>query len=269
MDEQQTSLISIIMPAYNAEKYIQTAIESVLEQQTDYPLELIVIDDASVDRTEEIVGEYIQKLQHWVEKQEAIANKLVRKIVYLKNETNLGVAESRNKGIRKASGEYIAFLDADDWWMPEKIEKQMELLSKTNAVLCATERELMNADGTSTGRIIHIPEEITYQMLLRTNSIPCSSVLLKRELALEFPMSHDHLHEDYILWLQVLKKYGKAYGISLPLLKCRLSENGKSRNKIKSAKMHFGVYRYLGFGFVKSLYYFVQYAVCGVLKYMG
>lgn len=267
MNEQQT--ISVIMPAYNAEKYIRTAIESVLAQQTEYALELIVIDDASVDRTEDIAEEYVQQLQKLDKKQGASIHKPARTIVYLKNETNLGVAESRNKGIRQATGDYIAFLDADDWWMPPKIQLQMELVEKTSAVLCATQRELMNADGTSTGRIIPIPDEITYQMLLRTNSIPCSSVLLKREIALEFPMCNDHLHEDYILWLQVLKKYGKAYGISQPLLKCRLSENGKSRNKLKSARMHFGVYRYLGFGYAKSLYYFVQYAVCGVLKYLG
>ena len=82
-------------------------------------------------------------------------------------------------------------------------------------------------------------------------------------------MCHDELHEDYILWLQVLKKYGAAVGIDEPLLKSRMSENGKSRNKLKSARMQFGVYRYLGFGWIKSLYYFCNYAVQGVKKYHG
>ena len=104
-------------------------------------------------------------------------------------------------------------------------------------------------------------------MLLRTNSIPCSSVLMKTSVAREFYMCHDELHEDYILWLSVLKKYGKAYGLNEPLLKCRLSEGGKSRNKLKSARMQYGVYRYLGFGVIKSLFYFVQYAINGVKKY--
>lgn len=81
-------------------------------------------------------------------------------------------------------------------------------------------------------------------------------------------MCHDELHEDYILWLNVLQKYGKAYGVNEPLLKSRMSKGGKSRNKLKSAKMQFGVYRYMGFGVLKSCYYFLMYAFHGVLKYM-
>lgn len=242
-------LVSVIMPAHNAEKYIARAIESVLFQ--DISLELLIINDCSTDKTAEIAGKYEDG----------------RKVFLLHNEKNLGVAESRNVGIRRAAGKYVAFLDADDWWSKGKLRAQYDKLEETGMVLCCTGRELMNPDGTTQGKVIGVPEMITYSMLLRTNRIPCSSVVIKTEAAREFYMCHDELHEDYILWLKVLKNYGEACGINEPMLKSRMSRGGKSRNKVKSAKMQFGVYRYMGFGFLKSCYYFVQYAVNGVRKY--
>ena len=107
------------------------------------------------------------------------------------------------------------FLDADDWWENEKIEKQLQALEASKAVLCATARELVRADGKTLDRIIEIPECIQYQALLKTNCIPCSSVILKTEVAREFYMCHDELHEDYIMWLKILKKYGNAIGVPL------------------------------------------------------
>lgn len=243
-------VVSVIMPAYNAERYIAKAIESVLCQNV--PLELFIIDDCSTDHTAEIAGKYID----------------CGRVMLLRNERNLGVAESRNIGIRRAAGKYVAFLDADDWWAENKLEIQCRRLAETECVLCCTGRELMNLDGSSLHKVIGVSEEVTYSMLLRTNSICCSSVVMETEVAKEFYMCHDELHEDYILWLNVLQKYGKAYGINEPLLKSRMSKGGKSRNKLKSAKMQFGVYRYMGFGVLKSCCYFLMYALNGVLKYM-
>lgn len=243
-------VVSVIMPAYNAQKYIAKAIESVLCQNV--PLELFIIDDCSSDHTAEIAENYVDS----------------GRVILLRNERNLGVAESRNIGIRQAAGKYIAFLDADDWWEENKLEIQCRRLAETGCVLCCTGRELMNLDGNSLHKVIGVSEEITYAMLLHTNSINCSSVVMDTAVAREFYMCHDELHEDYILWLKVLQKYGKAYGINKPLLKSRMSKGGKSRNKLKSAKMQFGVYRYMGFGVLKSCYYFLMYAFHGVLKYM-
>lgn len=243
--------VSVIMPAYNAQKYIGQAIESVLIQKI--PLELLIIIDNSKDDTINIVNNYRQD----------------QRVIVLENERNLGVAESRNEGIRMAKGKYIAFLDADDWWAQGKLSIQCKVMEEEDAVLCCTGRELMKPDGTAIGKCIGVPEKITYKMLLRTNSIPCSSVLLRAEVAKEFGMCHDEMHEDYILWLRVLKKYKTALGINEPLLKSRMSEGGKSRNKLKSAKMQWNVYRFIGIGKWKTFYYFLCYGFYGLRKYFG
>ena len=93
-------------------------------------------------------------------------------------------------------------------------------------------------------------------------------MVVERQIALEFPMEHDDSHEDYLSWLKILRKYGNAAGINEPCLKYRLSEGGKSRNKWKSARMTYQVYRYMGFGTMKSMVLFVSYALHGVWKYL-
>lgn len=243
------------MPAYNAANYIANAIYSVLEQEGIQPdeLELIVINDASTDTTDDVMKRFTNDAR----------------ITYLVNERNLGVADSRNRAIDLAGGSFIAFLDADDWWEPDKLAAQLEALDETKAPICCTGRSLHKPDGTPTGRVIGVPRRITYEMLLKTNSIPCGSVVMRSDLAKQYHMTHSELHEDYILWLQVLKNHGAAVGINEPYLHCRLSEGGKSRNKLKSARMHYGVYRYLGFGRIQSIRYFISYALNGVKKYYG
>ncbi len=242
-------LVSVVMPVHNGEKYIRDAVESVFVQEL--PLELLVIDDGSSDNTEKVLAAYKGR----------------EDFRYLRNEKNIGAAASRNKGVLHARGTYVAFLDADDWWEKGKLKKQLKLLEKTGYVLCSTGRELMRPDGTSTGKYIPVKEKLTYRELLKHNSINCSSVLIKREVIKEFPMEHDDSHEDYITWLKILKKYHYGAGINEPLLKYRLSEGGKSRNKWKSAAMTYKVYRYMGLGRGKSAVLFVSYAVHGLWKY--
>ena len=239
------------MPAYNAEKYVHNAIESVLAQ-TDISLELLLINDGSTDNTLRELNKY-----------ESYAN-----VTIIDNETNLGVAESRNKGIALAKGRYIAFLDTDDWWTPDKLKKQIELIEAKQCVLTYTARELFDDNGTSTGNIIPVREEISYEELVKHNIINCSSVLMLADVAREFYMEHDDSHEDYLMWLKVLKKYKIAYGINEPLLKYRLSIGGKSRNKLKSAVMNYRVHRYLGTNPVKSFYYMSSQLMQAGLKYL-
>lgn len=247
--------VSVIIPAYNAARYIANAVHSALEQE-DMPegsIEVIVINDCSPDDVDAAMEPFKKDAQ----------------VIYRRNKKNVGAATTRNRGIDLARGRYIAFLDADDWWEPDKLAAQLALLKKTNAPLCCSGRVLHEADGTPTGRVIGVKKKITFEDLLHTNSIPCGSVVLPTEIAREFHMKHAELHEDYILWLEILKKYGAAVGIDEPYLHCRLSEGGKSRNKLKSAVMQYGVYRYMGFGRFESLRFFLSYAFHGVKKYYG
>lgn len=242
-------LVSVVIPAYNCGRYIRQAVDSVYRQQV--PLELIVVDDHSTDDTEERLEAYMPRPDFH----------------YVKNEANQGVAASRNRGVSMARGKYVAFLDSDDWWGDGKLKEQMRVMQESRAVLCSTGRELMRPDGESTGRYIGVKARVTYRELLKHNSINCSSVLLLTGVAREFPMCHDQSHEDYITWLKILRKYGWARGIDKPYLKCRLSAGGKSRDKLRSARMTFQVYRHMGYGWIKSCLFFISYAIHGVYKY--
>lgn len=242
-------LVSVIMPVYNGAATIRQAIDSVYRQNV--PLELLVIDDGSTDQTVEILSAYQERPD----------------FRYLKNAQNIGAAASRNRGVHEAHGQYIAFLDADDWWEDSKLKLQLDILKKTGRVLCSSGRELMNYDGSSTGKYIPVRETVSYRDLLRHNSINCSSVLLSKEVAAEFPMEHDDSHEDYLTWLKILHKYGPAAGIDKPLLKYRMSKSSKSGDKKKSAIMTYKVYRYMGYSHIRCILYFVSYAVHGLWKY--
>lgn len=252
-ESEKKPVISVIMPAYQAAPYIRQAVDSVLRQTCTETWELLMIDDGSSDQTPEIAGAYAKD----------------PRIRYIRRKKNRGVAAARNLGIQKARGEYVAFLDADDWWDADKLKLQMACMAQTGAVLCCTGRELMHKDGKPSGKSIGVPEKITYKMLLRTNVIPCGSVVLRKDVAQEFGFVCDKYHEDYILWLRILKKYHSAAGVNVPALKCRLSEGGKSRNKWKSARMQYGSYRYLGYGRLRALYYMIFYTLHGFCKYLG
>lgn len=245
--------VTVITAAYNASTYIEKCIQSVLEQ-TVY-CQMIVVNDASTDETVEIAKKY--------------ETLYPEQIQVISNEHNCGVAVSRNKGIRLAKTEYVAILDADDWWTSDKIERQLCRIKEKKADVCFSGREIATPDGTCTGHVIHVPEAVDYKKLLRGNIIPCSSVVMKKSVALQYPMDHDELHEDYITWLTMLKDGRSMTGIDEPFLKSRMAENGKSRNKIKSAVMTYKVYRYMKIPVWKSMYYFFCYAVAGIKKYRG
>lgn len=242
-------LVSVIMPAYNCAQYIAQAIDSALMQEVS--LEVLVLNDRSPDNLDAVMQAYGEE----------------PRVRYIINEQNLGAAATRNKGVSLAEGKYVAFLDADDIWMPGKLKKQIAAMEETGTVLCCTARILMTPDGIDTGRIFPVKPEITYKELLKQNSICCSSVLLRTETAREFPMHHEDSHEDYIMWLEILQKYKKVSGVDEPLVRYRISNTGKSGSKLKSAGMTLKVYRYMGFGPVKSACCFISYAMHGIWKY--
>lgn len=248
-EKQKQILVSVVMPSYNCRSTIEKAIDSVLSQEV--PLELLVLNDQSPDELDQVMEKYRKD----------------PRVRYVKNERNLGAAATRNRGVEMSRGKYVAFLDADDWWEAGKLKAQTERMEKEQVVLCSTGRELVTPDGHLTGRIIGVRERITYRSLLLHNCINCSSVVLKREVAGEFPMEHEDSHEDYITWLKILKKYGRAAGINEPMLKYRLTASGKSGNKLHSAGMTYRAYRYAGFGKIAAGFWFCAYAVNGVWKY--
>lgn len=245
-------LVSVIIPAYNCAGEIHRAIQSVLDQNME-DVEIIVVNDRSPDNMDEAMAPYLTD----------------SRVVYVTNGQNMGAAQSRNRGVSMARGKYVAFLDADDEWAEGKLKRQLAILEQEGCVLCCTARALKGPNWEPDGRILPVKEIITYRDLLKHNSIACSSVVLRAEVAREFPMEHEDSHEDYILWLRILQKYGTARGINEPLLRYRLSNAGKSGSKWHSAKMTFRVYRYMGFGLIKSVLCFCQYALHGVWKYYG
>ena len=242
--------VSVVIPIFNGAMTIEKALDSVLIQ--DVPLEIIMVDDGSSDDTLQTVSPYLD----------------LPNVHLLINKTNMGAAASRNRGVRAASGRYIAFLDCDDWWEPEKLKKQLRLLKKTGYVLCATGRRLVSESGEDTGTVIGVSRKLTYKDLFFQNPINCSSVLIERRAAVMFPMENDRqAHEDYIMWMKVLRHFKYGCAVNEPLLNYRVSRNGKSGSKVKSALMTINVYRYMGFGPLKSLFCFAAYSVNGVIKY--
>ncbi len=243
-------LVSVVIPTRNNGSTLKTAVRSALNQNV--PVEIIIVDDASdvpaVDTLMELAGDH--------------------RVRILRNERRQGVARSRNLGVLAASGRLVAFLDADDWWEPGKLQAQLRRMKEDRTVLSCTARELADSDGRLTGKIIPVPERITYRDLMKGNCINCSSVVLLTKVAREFPMEHDDAHEDYLMWLRILKKYRRASGLNQPYLKYRLSGSGKSGSKWKSARMTYQTYRYAGFDSLKSLCCFVSYAVHGIEKYL-
>lgn len=188
-------LISIIMAAYNAEKTIEQAINSVLSQT--YPdFELLVVNDCSTDKTAMLA--------------EAIVKKDDR-VRLISNEKNSGVSYTRKHGLEEASGEWVAILDSDDAWAPEKLEKQINLQKKTNADLLFTGSAFMDADGKPIDWYLAAPAEVTYRQLLKQNVLSNSSALVRKELYAKYYAVGDGMHEDFALWLNILKDGRKAY----------------------------------------------------------
>lgn len=244
-----SGLISVIMAAYNAEKTIKEAIQSVLAQ-TYQNFELLVIDDCSTDDTVKV----LQGIHD-------------HRICLIQNERNRGVSYTRKHGLYEARGEWIAILDSDDKWAPDKLEKQMELQKQKNAELIFTGSAFMDSEGKPIDWVLHVPEKIAYRQLLKQNLISNSSVLVRKKLYAEHYTIGDQMHEDFAIWLKILKTGTTAYGIDEPLLIYRLSAVSKSSNKLKAAQMNWNTYRAVGLSVLLALYYECWYVIKGLLKY--
>lgn len=247
----RTPLISIIMPAYNAENTIQLAISSVINQSfADW--ELLVVNDCSTDKTDEILRSFA---------------KTDARIIVIENKDNQGVSMLRHNGVVASKGTWIAFLDSDDVWREDKLEKQLAVQKKTNASLLFTGSAFMDNNGDPIDYYLHAPERLTYHDLLKQNLLSNSSSLVKAELIKKYESIGDQMHEDYATWLKIMRTGIDAYGVDEPLLIYRLSSGSKSSNKIKAAKMNWNTYRYVGLNVFASIYYMFFYTINGIKKY--
>ncbi len=247
--------ISVVIPSYNAENTIEKSICSVLGQ-TIKNWELILVDDCSADNTVEIMRKY--------KKQDS-------RIRILRNKENRGVSFCRNLGVRNARYPWIAFLDADDSWEYEKLEKQMMVLQKyPNVSICFTGSAFIDENEKKSSYILKVPTKITRKELLRQNLISCSSVVVKRTSLLRHPMPEIRgIHEDYAVWLSILNEEAYAIGINKPLLIYRISASSKSGNKLRAAKMQWRTYRYAKIPYPAAIFAWLQYAYRSLRKYRG
>lgn len=239
------------MPCYNATRFIEQAIDSVQAQSmTDW--ELIIIDDASTDSSREIITSYTNR------------DKRIKLIGLDKNQ---GAANARNKGIEYASGRYIAFLDSDDLWLPNKLEVQIEFMSTNNVALAYGSYEVINEQSELISTF-HIPaDKVSYSLLLKGSIIGnLTAVFDTKQVGKRYFKNCGH--EDYVLWLELLKEIECAHGLTEVLARYRLSSNSLSGKKWKTAKWQWYIYRKIEkLGFVTSAYYFISYAYRGLRKY--
>ena len=249
--ERKEPLISIITPLYNSEKYIGETIESVLNQ-TYKNWEMLIVDDCSKDDGVKVANEYVMR---------------DKRIKLFENEKNEGVSLTRNKAIELANGKYIAFLDSDDLWKKEKLEKQISFMEENNIEVSYTGYEKMNEDGSLRGEI-KVPEKLDYKELLKNCLINCVSGIYKKEKFKIFRFKKTKA-EDYIFWLEILKQIGYAYGIQESLAYYRVSNNSRSSNKLDIVRFHWKIYRkYEELSFFRALYYYFIYIKRGIIRFI-
>lgn len=182
-------LVSIIMPSYNTADYIVESIQSVLEQSyTDW--ELIVVDDCSTDNTDEVIKPYLTD----------------GRIKYYKNEKNSGAAVSRNHALREAKGKWIALLDSDDLWMPDKLEKQIKYMEMNGYHFSYTNYAEINAEGQRNGVTVTGPKRVTKTGMFNYCWLGCLTVMYDAETVGLIQIADIKKNNDYAMWLKVCKK---------------------------------------------------------------
>ncbi|MFD1772532.1 glycosyltransferase family 2 protein [Paenibacillus rhizophilus] len=243
-------LVSIIMPAYNCGDYIGITIDSVIAQTYKY-WEIIVVDDCSTDNTEEVVKEYMSKDP---------------RIKYHKLEKNSGAAVARNKAIDLAAGKYMAFLDSDDVWFPEKLTKQIGFMEENGYNFTCTSYTKIDEHGNYLNRTIRAHSKSDYDGVLKT----CpgnSTVIYDAERLGKFKIPNIKKRNDYVMWLQVIKKESYLFGFEEALGSHRIREGAISKKKSSLVGYHWKVYREIEhLSFVKSVYLICYWIISTVFK---
>ena len=243
--------VSIVTPAYNAQSYIAETIASV-QAQTYREWEQIVVDDRSVDATVAVVRALAQN---------------DRRIRLVEQPRNGGPARARQAALDAARVRHVAFLDADDLWLPQKLERQLAFMQARQAAFSYTEYRRISADGARVGRLVRVPSRMTYRRLLGNTAIATSTVLVDRGATGPLTMT-DTYYDDFVLWLAILKRGFVAHALNEDLMRYRVVARSVSRNKAKSAVHVWRTYRDVeGLPLARSVWSFASYASRALLKY--
>lgn len=234
---KNTLQVSVIMPAYNSAQFIAAAIDSVLAQTWPH-WELLVIDDGSKDGTLKIIEDYSR--QH-------------SNIKILTNSTNQGTGAARNRGIEAATGRFIAFLDADDLWLPAKLEKQLEFMQEKHLSMTFSSYYLMDEEGNTLHREVKALPELTYQKLLKSNYVGNLTGIYDVQKLGKVYAPLIRKRQDWALWLEIIKRLGTSFALTEPLAYYRVRRDSVSGNKWKLLRHNFRIYRsFLNYGLLKS-----------------
>lgn len=245
-------LVSIIVPVYNAELFIEDTINSVLSQ-TYINWELIFVNDCSTDNSEKIINRYHHRDS---------------RIKLINNRVNSKAAISRNNGIEKAKGRYICFLDADDKWHKEKLEKQINFMQENNCAFSFTGYEFADEKCIPNGKKVFVPSKISYEQALKNTTIWTSTVMFDmNKLSKEDIYMPNVKSEDTACWWSILKKIDYAYGLNEILSYYRRTSGTLSSNKFEAIKRIWNLYRNIErLSIIKSCYCFLGYAYRAVLR---
>ena len=243
-------LVSVIITSYNAEKFIIETLKSVFNQ-TYKNWELIIVDDCSKDATIFIIEKFFKNSSN--------------NILLLKNSKNLG-SESRNVGIKHAKGKYLAFIDHDDQWLPQKLEKQVKFQEITSCPLSCTYYRRFNHKNL-TGKLMITPEVITYKELLVQNTIGFSTVMVNYSIIKNFKMIGNDV-SDYVTWLHLLKNDVEIQTLKEDLMRYYYNRSTNSGNKFMMAKKKWFVLRSIeNLSIIYSVFIMFKYIFRSLLKY--
>lgn len=222
-----SELVSVIMPSYNTAQYIRESIESVLSQ-TYVNWELIIVDDCSTDNTDDVVAPFL----------------IDERIKCFKNDMNSGAAESRNRALREAKGKWIAFLDSDDLWNPEKLAKQIEFMKSNDYKFSYTEYEKIDESSAAVGTLVSGPKKVNKNDMYRYCWVGCLTVMYNAEQIGLIQIKDIKKNNDYAMWLQVCKK-ADCYLLPENLAKYRIRKKSISHDKLrKKLRSHYDLFRY-------------------------
>ena len=250
MDE----LISIIVPVYNVEKYIEETI-SCVTAQTCKDWELLLVEDCGTDGTLEVI-------------KRCMDNSGDARIRLIRQTTNQGAARARNRGLQEARGRYIAYLDADDLWVPEKLERELAFMKEKDAAFVFTGSEFADEQGRGTGKVVHVPHTLSYRQALSNTTIFTTTVMFDTEKIgkkrLEMPAVKS---EDTALWFRVLREGYTAYGLDENLVRYRRPKRSLSSNKLEALRRIWNLYRRSeGLSLPSSAYHFCFWAFRAVAR---